>query len=139
MPDQVVPPPSSIAVRGPRKQPVAQRRAGEGPAPLCGLITASAAAILAACSGSAAGGWVKAGADEAQTARAYRDCAALTDTATRTDADIEQDIAASRASDLQHSAILREHARTTRESNRDRADALLASCMQAKGFTRDAK
>lgn len=101
-------------------------------------LAALAALFLADCSGSG-GGWIKPGADEAAAARAYRDCAALTDTATRTDADIDQDIAASRASDLQRSSILREHARSTREDNRDRADAILTSCMQAKGFTRNAK
>jgi hypothetical protein len=93
--------------------------------------------LLAGCAGSA-GGWVKPGADQAQTARDYQECAALTATATHTDADIDQDIGASRASDLQHSSILREQAQSTRDDNRDRADAILTSCMQAKGFTKNA-
>jgi hypothetical protein len=97
-----------------------------------------AALLLAACS-AAGGGWTKPGADEAETAHAYQECAALTETATRTDANIDQDIAASRASDLQHSSILREQAQSTSEDNRTRADAILASCMQAKGFTGNAK
>jgi hypothetical protein len=95
--------------------------------------------LLAACGGPAGGGWSKPGADDAQTASAYQDCLAATATATRTDADIDQDIAASRASDLQHSSILREHARQTRDDSRDRAEAMLASCMQAKGFAQATK
>jgi hypothetical protein len=91
--------------------------------------------LLAGC-GAAAGSWAKPGADAAATASAYRDCRAVTDTATRTDADIDQDIGASRASDLQHSSIAREGSQEVHDQNADRADAILASCMQAKGFTR---
>jgi len=93
-------------------------------------------AALAACSGAGSGGWVKTGADEAAVASAYRDCRALTDTAARTDLNIDQDIAASRGSDLQHASILRQQSQDIRADNAERADAVLASCMQAKGFTR---
>ena len=92
--------------------------------------------FLAACSGVSSGGWAKPGADEAATAGAYRDCLALTDTASRTDNDIDQDIAASRGSDLQHASVVRQQSQDIHDDNRERADAILASCMQAKGFTR---
>jgi hypothetical protein len=91
--------------------------------------------LLAGCGGGA-GGWTKPGADDAQTASAYQDCLGLTGTATRTDFDIDQDISASRASDLQRSSLLRGQTQQTHEDNRDRAAAILESCMQAKGFTR---
>jgi len=93
--------------------------------------------LLAGC--AAGGGWTKPGARDAETAKAYQECAALTDTATKTDTDIDQDISASRGSDLQHSSILRAQTRQTGDNSRDRADAILTSCMQAKGFTRNAK
>jgi hypothetical protein len=92
--------------------------------------------LLAGCGGGATGGWTKAGADDAAVASAYRDCLDVTTTATKTDLDIDQDIAASRAADLHHSALLRAQAEQTRDDNRDRADAIVASCMQIKGFNR---
>ena len=76
---------------------------------------------------------------DAETARAYQECSALTDTATQTEADINQDIAATRSSDLQHSSILRAQAEQLRNDHRDRSDAILASCMQAKGYTQRPK
>ena len=95
-----------------------------------------ACVFLAACSGTVTGGWVKPGADDAAAVSAYRDCLDVTATATKTDLDIDQDIAASRAADLQRSPMLRVQDQQNRDSNRERADAILASCMQAKGFTR---
>jgi hypothetical protein len=92
--------------------------------------------VLAGCAGNAAGGWTKAGADAAETAHAYQDCAALTDTAVKTDSDIDQDISASRASDLQHSSLLRAQSQQVHADTNERAGAILESCMQAKGFTR---
>jgi hypothetical protein len=98
-----------------------------------------AAVLLGGCGSTGGAGWAKPGADEAQAAAAYRDCAALTDDATRSDAAIDQDVAASRGSDLQRASILREQAERTRADNGERADAILASCMQAKGFARNAR
>jgi hypothetical protein len=89
--------------------------------------------LLAGCGGS--GAWTKPGADDAATAQAYQECRTLTDTATQTDANVDQDIAASRASDLQRASILRAQSQQITEVSRDRANAILASCMQAKGFT----
>jgi hypothetical protein len=94
--------------------------------------------LLTACAAGAGGRWVKPGGDEQAAGRAYQECAALTETATRTDADIDQDIAATRGSDLQRSPVLRERARVTQQSNRERADTILGACMQAKGYARNA-
>ena len=101
-----------------------------------GFLAVAALILLAACKDAPRGDWAKPGADAAATSSAYQECLSLVGTATRTDSDIEQDIAASRGSDLQHSPVVREQSRMTTEGNRERADAMLASCMQAKGFTR---
>ena len=93
--------------------------------------------LLASCGG--AGAWTKPGADDAETAQAYQDCQALTATATQTDAQIDQDISATRASDLQHASILREQAQQKTNDSRDRAVTILGSCMQAKGFIQSSK
>lgn len=89
------------------------------------------AAPEAAASASA---WTKPGADAQAVEAAYGDCLAATDTATKTDFDIDQDIAASRSSDLQHSDFARTPMRQARDTTRDRAQAILSSCMEAKGF-----
>ena len=99
-------------------------------------VTLLAMLCLAGCGGAASGGWSKSGVDAAATTSAYRDCLSLTDTASRTDADIDQDIAATRASDLQHSSVVRQQSQDIKRDNAERADAILTSCMEAKGFTR---
>jgi hypothetical protein len=79
--------------------------------------------------------WTMPGADAATVETAFGDCLALTDTATRTDFDIDQDIAVSRSSDLQHSDFARTQMQQARDTSRDRALAILSSCMEAKGFS----
>jgi hypothetical protein len=101
------------------------------------LLAVPVVLLLAGCAGS--GGWSKPGADDAATASAYQDCAASAQTATRTDFDIDQDISATRSSDLQHGDILQTQLQQMRDSNRDRADAILAACMEGKGFTKSGK
>jgi hypothetical protein len=88
--------------------------------------------LLAGCAGGA--NWTKAGLDEAATAREYQDCQDLAGTAVRTDADIDQDIQAARQSDLQRSSVVRVGSQNTRDQTHDRADAIVAACMKAKGF-----
>lgn len=90
------------------------------------------ALLLAGC--TAAGGWAKPGADQAATASAYRDCRATATSAVKTDADIDEDILATRGADWQRSGIARIAPRTMREHTRDRAAAIVDACMQAKGF-----
>jgi len=90
--------------------------------------------LLAGC--AAAAGWSKPGADNAAASGAYDECRALAESAVRTDADIDQDILATRQSDWQRSGVVRVQTRTMHEQTRDRASALTDSCMQAKGFAR---
>jgi hypothetical protein len=84
---------------------------------------------------ASASAWTKPGADAATVDSAYSDCLAATDTATKTDFDIDQDIASTRSSDLQHSDFARTQMRQAQDTSRGRAQAVLSSCMEAKGFS----
>ena len=95
----------------------------------------AAAMLLAACS-SAGGSWSKPGADAAAAESAYRDCSATATSAVSTEADIDQDIQATRQADLQRSSAVRVGSETAREQTRDRAQRIIAACMQAKGFAK---
>ena len=88
--------------------------------------------LLGACSG--AGDWVKPGADNSAAARDYEECHELAASAVRTQADIDQDIAATRTDDRQRSSVVRLQTQTSREQTRDRAASIVARCMAAKGF-----
>jgi len=90
--------------------------------------------LLAGC--AAAGNWTKPGADAAATARDYEDCRDLAATAVKTDADIDQDISATRGSDWQRAGVGRAETRTMQDHTRDRAAAIIDSCMRAKGFAK---
>ena len=92
----------------------------------------AAVLFLTGCAG--APGWVKSGADAATTAGAYQECRDSAGIAVKTDADIDQDIAATRPNDLQRAGVFRGQTETAREMTRDRAEAIVAACMQAKGF-----
>jgi len=69
------------------------------------------------------------------TEAAYDDCLDVTNTATKTDVDIDQDTAATRGSDLQHSEFARTQMQDTQQTSRDRARTILSSCMAGKGFS----
>jgi hypothetical protein len=90
------------------------------------------AVLLAGC--AAAGGWSKTGADSAAAARDYQDCRDLAESAVKTDADIDQDIRATRGSDYQRSAGVRAETQAMQEHTKGRAQAIIAACMRAKGF-----
>jgi len=92
-------------------------------------------AALSGCGGGGGGDWVKPGADSAATAREYRDCRDLAETATSKDAEIDQDIAATRGADLQHSMIVQAGAAHMRETTRRSAESIIAACMRQKGFS----
>ena len=96
-------------------------------APFLGL-----ALLLAGC--AAAGGWSKPGADSPAAAREYQECRATADTAVKTDADIDQDIRATRRSDWQRAGGVRYETQAMQEHTSDRAAAIVAACMHAKGF-----
>jgi len=98
-----------------------------------GWLVLAACFALAGCGGGAPG-WVKPGGDAADAQREYQECRDLAADAVRTDIDIDQDIAASRASDVQKSAVMQEQAWITRQHTQDRGAAIVAACMRAKGF-----
>jgi hypothetical protein len=93
-----------------------------------------AATQLAGCSGG--GDWGKPGLEEAEATREYKDCREMAATAVRTDADIDQDIRATRQRDWQRGGFSGIGAQQAQEHTRDRAASIIASCMHAKGFTR---
>ncbi|HEV8679614.1 MAG TPA: hypothetical protein VGQ90_09585 [Stellaceae bacterium] len=92
------------------------------------------ALLLTGC--TAAGDWTKSGADAAATAGAYEDCRAVAAAAVKTDADIDQDIFATRGVDWQRSRVTRIAPRTMREHTQDRAAAIVDACMERKGFVK---
>ena len=93
-----------------------------------------AIAVLVGCSGRA--DWAKAGADEATVTGEYQDCLTLAGGAVKTEADIDQDILATRGDDWRRASTGRLQTRTMREHTRDRGTAVVDACMRAKGFTR---
>jgi hypothetical protein len=90
--------------------------------------------ILSGCGGRP--DWAKAGADEATVAGEYQDCRALAGTAVKTEADIDQDILATRGDDWRRAGVGRLQVRTMREHTRDRGAMIVDACMRAKGFAR---
>jgi uncharacterized protein YjbI with pentapeptide repeats len=84
---------------------------------------------------ASAGAWTRPGVDAASVQSAYGECLDLANTATGTDNDIDQDIAASRGSDIQHSDFAGAQQREAQQTSRDRTQAILSSCMEKKGFT----
>jgi hypothetical protein len=83
---------------------------------------------------ASAGAWAKPGADVASVESAYNGCLEIANTATDKDFNIDQDIAATRGSDLQHSAFAGAPLRDAQQNDRDRAQTILSSCMTGKGF-----
>jgi hypothetical protein len=99
------------------------------------LLPAIALPLLVGCT-APAGNWTKAGADEAAVARDYRDCRAMAASAVRSDADIDQDILATRGADWQRTGVGRVESRNMQEHTRNRAAAIVDGCMRAKGFVK---
>jgi hypothetical protein len=95
----------------------------------------AAAALLCGC-GSAAGEWTKPGADEAAVTQAYRSCRQLAEDRIGPEIGINQDILATRGTDWRRAQIRDVQTRTMTEMTRDRAAAIVASCMTASGFQR---
>ncbi|MGH7093112.1 MAG: hypothetical protein ACREFB_06210 [Stellaceae bacterium] len=86
--------------------------------------------------GGRAADWVKPGVDPARTAAEFGDCESQAESATTTDADIDQDIAATRSADLQRDQVVQMRAQQMHEKTRRRGEAVIASCMRQKGFAR---
>ena len=91
------------------------------------------ALLLAGCAGG--GGWSKTGADSAASAGEYQDCRDMAASAVKTDADIDQDILATLQTDWQRAGVVRQQTRIMHEQTRDRAEAIIESCMKAKGYS----
>jgi hypothetical protein len=97
----------------------------------------AACAVLSALVGCGGyGDWAKPGADEATVASEYQDCRATAGSAVKTDADIDQDILATRGDDWRRAGVGQAQTRTMREHTRDRSAAIVEACMRAKGFAR---
>ena len=96
--------------------------------------TIAALLLLTGC--AVAPEWVRPGADASATANEYRDCRALAADAVKPQVDIDQDILATRQNPWQHVYGGRVEGTAPQEETRRRAAALVASCMQAKGFVR---
>lgn len=90
--------------------------------------------LLAGCTSGAAD-WTKASADNAAVAAAYADCKDLADTAVQTEADINQDILATRGGDWGRSGIGRVETQATSEHTGRRTGNVVETCMRAKGFS----
>ena len=58
----------------------------------------------------------------------------MAETAVKTDADIDQDILATRLGDRQRASGVRAETKTMQEHTGGRAKAIIAACMRAKGF-----
>jgi uncharacterized protein YjbI with pentapeptide repeats len=84
---------------------------------------------------ASASAWTRPGADAATVESAYDDCLNVANSATQNDFNIDQDIAASRGSDLQHSEFAGTSLRGAQQTSRDRDQAILSSCMETKGFS----
>lgn len=90
------------------------------------------ALLLLGCTTTA--DWNKPGIAATATAREYEDCRLAAEAAVKPETGIDQDILATRNADIGRSSIARIGARNMREETRDRAAAIIAACMQAKGF-----
>ena len=82
-----------------------------------------------------ASAWTRPGADAATVESAYDECLSAADSASRADFDIDQDISASRGSDIQHSDFAGAQLREAQQTDRDRSQTILSSCMERKGFS----
>ena len=89
--------------------------------------------LLAGCAATT-GGWTRPGADAAAVSSDLEECRAAAGAAVRPSADIDQDIRATRQSDAQRSGVVRRETEVMREQTKDRAAALVAACMRAKGY-----
>src|SRR5260370_13832201 len=100
---------------------------------MSGLRMALLLLPLVGCAG--AGDWAKPGMDQAAAGREYQDCRELADTAVKTEADIDQDILATRQNDWQRAGVVRTQTRLMPEQTGDLAAAIVDSLLRAKGYS----
>lgn len=96
-------------------------------------IAAVAILVLAGCSG-ASGGWTKPGVSPATAESDFSDCESQARGATQRDAAIDADILASRGTDWQRTGALPFKRDDMANSNRGRAQQIIARCMVGKGY-----
>lgn len=113
-----------------------KRRGAAEMLPMTRIACALAAAALLGGCASGAGEWTKPDADESAVAQAYRACRELAQARVGPELGINQDILATRGADWQRAQIGNMQVRAMAESTRDRAAAIVASCMTASGFQR---
>ncbi|HXQ51330.1 MAG TPA: hypothetical protein VN802_09580 [Stellaceae bacterium] len=95
-------------------------------------ITLAITLALGACAGGQR--WSKAGVTADTAASDVADCRSLAYQATRRDSQIDSDILASRGHDWSNSGTLGVHQAVNSASTSERADEMVQSCMQAKGY-----
>jgi hypothetical protein len=99
------------------------------------VLVSAMLGVLSGCGGGRAD-WARAGADQATVGSEYQDCLAMAGSAVKTEADIDQDILATRGDDWRRAGVGRLQVRTMREHTRDRGTTIVDACMRAKGFAR---
>jgi len=97
-------------------------------------IAVLALILLSAGCGGGAATWSRPGADQAAVSREYQECRELAGLTVETQANIDQDISATRQSDIQRSGVVRSDAQLMRDRTKDRAGSLIDNCMRAKGL-----
>lgn len=91
------------------------------------------ALLLGAC--GVTGNWTKPGFESAAATQEYEDCRATARAAVKPETGIDEDILATRQTEIGRSSIARIGAQNLRDETRDREAAIIASCMKSKGFT----
>jgi hypothetical protein len=93
--------------------------------------------VLSVCAGPPAQGrWVKAGVDDATTAREIDSCHVQASSARGNEQGINQDISATLGRNWQMSDVTRIEDQTMRQQAADIADQVFSNCMRAKGFAK---
>lgn len=93
------------------------------------------AALLALAGCNPGAHWTKPGAAAADATAAYEDCHATADAAVEPEAEINEDIEATRQNDWQRSRIGAVETEAMHSGTRKRTADIVDSCMKSKGFT----
>ncbi|HXP12441.1 MAG TPA: hypothetical protein VN795_02190 [Stellaceae bacterium] len=99
-------------------------------APLALLLLAPL--LIVACNGP--GRWSKEGVTPAMAAADLADCNSFAQSASRTDANINQDILAARGKDWQDTGALATMHDTYQARSQDKSDTIVFRCMVGKGY-----
>ena len=97
------------------------------------IIAAAPLLLLAGCIGGGEG-WTKPSLDVSQRSADFAECKQDTRQATQREYSIEQDINASRGTDMRNRGTFGQLSQNLDTSPRDQSTALLESCMLGKGY-----